>query len=112
MLTLTKLLDSQEYQDHITGKVALIHNVYYDTEDDYAAFIVVSDEIKYKHKDIKWPNVSRSEYNEMNVKITGAWTITRFFEVNNKLNVSIDHIDKTTMEVFEILLKQYSRGLA
>lgn len=114
MSTLTKemLLDSKIYKDYISGYVALIHNTYHDSKDkSYSAFIVVSDETKYKHKEIKWQDISRDEFKELQIKINGSWTITRFFKIGDNINVSVDYADLPTEKVFEILLSEYSRGL-
>lgn len=108
MLKLTEngLKESSEFKDWITGKVALIHNIYHDS-----TFIIVSDENDYEHEDIKWQDVSRSEFQEMNSRIEGSWTITRFFLLGDKIQVSVDHSDVKTEDIFKILLSQYSRGL-
>ena len=112
-LTLEKLQGSEQYQDWITGNVALIHNTYFDSKDQsYSAFIVVSDETDYMYKNIKWQDVSRPEFQEMQQQIKGNWTITRFFEMSGKIQVSVDYQDISTQKVFELLLSQYSRGLS
>ena len=111
-LTEEILKSSEKYQDWITGNVALIHNVYYDSPNqDYCAFIVVSDETKYNFENIKWQDVSRPEFLQMQTKIEGNWTITRFFPNGDKIQVSIDHENISTKEVFRLLLSEYSRGL-
>ena len=109
-LTLEILKNSKEYKDWVFGEVLLIHNTYHDSEDkSYSAFIVISDENEYS--DIKWQDVSRDEFIELQNKIRGQWTITRFFELGNKIRVSVDYQDIPTKEVFEVLLSKYSRGL-
>lgn len=85
MFTKEKLQNSKEFKDWIHGKVALIHNTYLDKV-SYAAFIVI-------HSDM------------------GKWTITRFFKTGDKIQVSVDYKDISTVEVFELLLSEYSRGL-
>lgn len=113
ILTTESLKNSQEYKEWILGRVALIHNVYHNSKDQvYPAFIVVSDEEEYKHKDIKWQMVSRGEFQEMQQKINGNWTITRFFTIGCSIQVSVDYQDISTEDVFELLLNRYSRGLA
>lgn len=81
------LKNSQEFKDWVTGKVALIHNVYYDSKEPYASYIVL-------HSDM------------------GKWTITRFFEMSGKIQVSNDYVNISTEEVFKLLLSKYSRGLS
>ncbi len=87
MFTEEVLKNSKEFKDWITGKVALIHNVYYDSKESYATWIVVQGDM-------------------------GKWTITRFFEMSGKIQVSNDHVDISTEETMKILLSDYSRGLA
>ena len=87
MLTEEILKNSKEFKDWVTGRIALIHNVYHDSPvTTYKTFIVL-------HSDM------------------GKWTITRFFTIGSKLNVSEDHKDISTEEAFKILLTEYSRGL-
>lgn len=115
MENLTKeiLKNSTEYKDWVVGNVVMIHNVYFDSKDkSYSAFIVISDETDYKFKDIKWQDVSRNEFQEMQQQIKGSWTITRFFKTGNKIQVSVDYSDISTEQVFKLLLSEYSRGLA
>jgi hypothetical protein len=80
------LKSSKEFAEWVTGKVALIHNTYYDSKEPYASYIVL-------HSDM------------------GKWTITRFFEMGGNIHVSNDHVDISTKEVFKLLLTSYSRGL-
>jgi hypothetical protein len=86
MLTKETLKISKEFKEWITGKVALTHNVYYDSKEPYATYIVL-------HSDM------------------GKWTITRFFEMGGKIQVSVDYENISTEEVFKLLLNEYSRGL-
>ena len=87
MFTEKILKDSKEFKDWISGKVALIHDLYHDDKfGDSPAFIVL-------HQDM------------------GKWTITRFFEIGGKIQISNDHVDISTEEVFKLLLSRYSRGL-
>ena len=44
----------------------------------------------------------------MEQKIKGNWTITRFFEMGGKIQVSIDYQDISTEEVFKLLLSKCS----
>ena len=112
-LTEEKLKSSEIYKDWIAGEVALIHNTYFDSKDQsYSAFIVVSDENDYMYKNIKWQDTSRPEFQQMQEQIEGKWTITRFFEMGGKIQVSVDYQDISTKEVFKLLLSEYSRGLA
>lgn len=112
-LTEEILKSSEIYKDWITGEVALIHNTYFDSKNQsYVAYIIVSDETDYMYKNIKWQDVSRHEFQEMQQQITGNWTITRFFEIGGKIQVSVDYQDISTKEVFRLLLSEYSRGLA
>ena len=87
MFTEKILKNSKEFKDWVTGRVALIHNTNYDSKEPYATWIVL-------HSDM------------------GKWTITRFFEMGGKIQVSNDHIDISTEETFKLLLSDYSRGLA
>lgn len=86
MFTEEILKNSKEFKEWVTGRVALIHNTYYDSKDPYATWIVL-------HSDM------------------GKWTITRFFEIGGKIQVSNDHVDISTEETFKLLLSDYSRGL-
>lgn len=113
MLTEEILKQSTIFKDWITGKISLMHNCYYDSADkSYSAFIVVSDETDYKYDKTKCHDVSRKEFQELTTKINGNWTITRFFEMGGKIQVSVDYSDIPTEKVFSLLLSQYSRGLA
>ena len=87
MFTEEKLKESKEFKEWISGRVALIHNCYYDSKDPYGSYIVL-------HSDM------------------GKWTITRFFEMGNKIQVSVDYSDISTEETFKLLLSEYSRGLS
>ena len=87
MFTEETLKASKEFKEWITGRVALIHNCYYDSKEPYGSYIVL-------HSDM------------------GLWTITRFFEMNNKIQVSQDQVDISTEECFKLLLSEYSRGLS
>jgi len=89
MFTEEILKNSKEFKDWVTGRVALIHNTYYDSKVPYQTYIVI-------HSDM------------------GKWTITRFWKSIGKdiINVSNDHVDISTEEVFKLLLSDYSRGLA
>lgn len=86
MLTEEILKNSKEFKEWVTGRVALIHNVYYDSKEPYTTWIVL-------HSDM------------------GKWTITRFFEMGGKIQVSNDHVNISTDETFKLLLSDYSRGL-
>lgn len=91
MLTEEILKNSKEFKEWVDGRIALIHNTYYDSEDkSYASFIVIHS-----------PKESM-----------GKWTITRFFEMGGKIQVSVDAQNISTIEVFVKLLSDYSRGLA
>lgn len=87
--TKLQLQESPEFKTWVTGKVVMIHDVYYDSGDDYAAYIVI-------HKD----------------KL-GKYTITRFFKSlgTNKVQVSVDYTSLAAEEVFVKLLMEYSSGL-
>lgn len=87
MFTKELLTNSKEFKEWATGRVALIHNTYYDSKEPYATWIVL-------HSDM------------------GKWTITRFWKGSDKIHVSNDHVNISTEEVFPILLSEYSRGLA
>lgn len=87
MFTEEILKNSKEFKEWVTGRVALIHNTYYDNKEPYATWIVL-------HSDM------------------GKWTITRFFEGGGKIQVSNDHVNVSTEETFKLLLSDYSRGLA
>lgn len=86
MLTEKTIKESPEFKKWATGRVALIHNTYHDSKEPYAAYIVL-------HSDM------------------GKWTITRFFEIGGKLQVSNDYVNISTEETFKLLLTKYSRGL-
>ena len=86
LLTEEVLKNSEEFKKWITGKVSIIHNTYYDSKEIYYSWIVL-------HSDM------------------GKWTITRFFEMGGKIQVSNDYVDISTEEIFKILLSKYSRGL-
>jgi len=86
MFTEEVLKNSEVFREWVTGKVALIHNTYHDSKDPYYVWIVL-------HSDM------------------GKWTITRFFEMGDKIQVSNDHVDISSEEVFKLLLSDYSRGL-
>ena len=86
MFTEEVLKNSEVFKRWVTGKVALIHNIYYDSKEPYATYIVL-------HSDM------------------GKWTITRFFEMGGEIQVSNDHVDISSEEVFKLLLSDYSRGL-
>jgi len=93
MFTEENLKNSTEFKEWITGRIALMHNTYFDSKEPYQTYIVV-------HSDM------------------GKWTITRFWKSPNrkdeldKIHVSNDHVEISTEEVFKILLSDYSRGLA
>jgi hypothetical protein len=87
MFTEEILKNSKEFKEWVTGRIALIHNTYYDSKEPYATYIVL-------HSDM------------------GKWTITRFFEMGGKIQVSNDYVDISTEETFKLLLSDYSRGLA
>jgi len=93
MFTEENLKNSTEFKEWITGRIALMHNTYFDSKEPYQTYIVV-------HSDM------------------GKWTITRFWKSPNrkdeldKIHVSNDHVEISTEEVFKILLADYSRGLA
>lgn len=114
MLTEEILKQSTTFKDWITGKISLIHNCYYDSADkSYSAFIVVSDETDETNcNDVFCQKISRKEFQELTTKISGNWTITRFFEMGGKIQVSVDYSDIPTEKVFSLLLSKYSRGLA
>jgi hypothetical protein len=77
MLTEEILKNSQEFKDWVTGSF-LIHNLF---DDVYPTYIVV-------HSDSNKDN----------------WTITRFFLMGGKIQVSNDHVDISTEETFKLLL--------
>jgi hypothetical protein len=78
MLTEKILKESKEFKEWIHGEVVLTHNIYPDT------FIVI-----HKYQEIQ------------------KYYITRFFELGNKIQVSVDAQNKTAEEVFQILLSKY-----
>lgn len=92
MFTEEVLKASKEFKDWVTGRVALIHNVYHDSQEPYAVYIVI-------HSDM------------------GKYTITRFWQSPNrkdqldKIYVSNDYVDVSSEEVFTALVTDYSRGL-
>lgn len=92
MFTEEILKNSTEFKDWVTGRVALIHNTYFDSVEPYQTYIVL-------HSDM------------------GKWTITRFWRSPNRkdqldrIHVSNDYVDISTEEVFKLLLSKYSRGL-
>lgn len=91
MFTEEQLKNSQEFKDWIKDKVALIHNTYFDSEQPYGSYIVLTSNM-------------------------GKWTITRFWQnsfsdIKAKINVSVDYNNISTEEVFKLLLTKYSRGL-
>ncbi len=110
MFTQEKLTNSQEFKDWVTGEIALIHNTYHDAKEPYQSWIVVSDENEYQSITLK--DMSNPKLEDLMGRIKGSWTITRFFEMNGKIQVSVDFSDITTEEVFKVLLSKYSRGLA
>jgi hypothetical protein len=93
MFTEEILKNSKEFKEWVTGRVALIHNNYYDSEKSFATYIVLHSAM-------------------------GKWTITRFWQSPNrkdrlgKIYANNDHVDISTEETFKILLSDYSRGLA
>jgi len=89
MLTEETLKNSDTYKNWITGLVMLIHNTYWDSTEPYAAYIVI-----WIPKDGM-----------------GKFSITRFFEMGRKIHASADYGNLSAKEVFEVLLKNYSRGL-
>ena len=86
MFTEEKLKSSTEFKEWVNGRIALIHNCYYDSKEPYGSYIVL-------HSDM------------------GKWTITRFFEMAEKIYVSEDYSNISTEDVFRVLLADYSRGL-
>lgn len=93
MFTEQQLKDSAEFKEWVMGEVALIHNCYYDAKEPYGSYIVLSKE------DDDEPDL---------------YSITRFFKHigSNHIYVSVDHQNITHQKVFELLLSDYSRGLA
>ena len=87
MFTEEELKNSKEFADWVSGRVSLIHNIYYDSKEPNQAYIVL-------HACIR------------------KWTITRFFKMGSKIQVSNDCVDISSEEVFKLLLSRYSRGLA
>jgi hypothetical protein len=94
MLTKEKLIESKEFNAWIkTDKVILIHSPY---EGGYPAFVVI-----------------HSSDNE-----PAKFSITRFWQSPNrqdqldKIRVSCDHKDVTAIDVFGILLNDYSKPLS
>jgi len=91
MFTEEELKNSEEFKTSIIGRVALIHNVYYDSEGE-PLYIVL--------------------YSQM-----GKWTIMRFWKSPNKktelnkIRVKKDYQNISTEEAFKVLLSEYSRGL-
>lgn len=92
MLTEEDLKNSKEFKEWITGRVALIHNLYPDSEEPFPTYIVI-------HSDM------------------GKWTFTRFWRSPNrkdqldKIHVGNDYENISTEDAFKILLSDYSRGL-
>ena len=92
MFTEQQLKESAEFKEWVTPEnVVLIHNCYYDSKEPYGSYIVISKE------DDDNPSL---------------YTITRFFQGGNNINVSVDYQDVTAEEIFPLLLSDYSGGLA
>lgn len=93
MFTEQQLKESSEFKEWIQGEIALIHNCYFDAKEPYGAYIVISKE------DDDEPEL---------------YSITRFFQHlgSNHVYTSVDHQNITAKKVFELLLSEYSRGLA
>lgn len=87
MLTKEILLASKEYKDWVKKEPFLIHNVYYDSSENYAVFIVII------------------------LNKNDKFDIIRFFEGGNKIQVSCDYQNLSIEETFKKLLSDYSRGL-
>lgn len=86
-MTDQELKDSTQFKEWIDGRVDLIHNPYYDNKPTYdTTRIVISSDM-------------------------GKNTITRFFEMGGKIQVSVDYRDISIEETYKILLKHYSRRL-
>ncbi len=87
LLTEDILKASSQFKEWINGTVHLIHNCYYDSKEPYGSFIVV---------------------HSINDKY---FTITRFFLMGGKIQVSQDYVEVSMNKVFQLLLSDYSRGL-
>lgn len=92
MFTEEILKNSNEFKESITGRIILIHNTYYDSENINPAYIVI-------HSDF------------------GKFTITRFWQSPNrkdmpdKIYSKNDYENISSEEVFKKLLSHYSKGL-
>ena len=109
MFTEEKLKNSKEFKEWVTGNIALIHNLYHDTKEPYQTWIVISDENEYET--VKNIDMGRNQFNELLERILGKWTITRFFEMNGKIQVSVDQSDISTDMLLKLLMTKYSKGL-
>jgi len=85
MLTIKTLEASELYLLWVTARVVLTRNIY---RDGNATFIVIQD------------------------LGNGKYSITRFFETVENMNVSLDHKELTSEEVFKVLTEEYSVGLS
>lgn len=95
MLTIENLKNSQIYKNFISGEVVLIHNPYYDTDKKGKenTYIVI-------HSD-------RNTY-----RITRFWISPNRRDQLDRIHASIDYTGLSAKETFQILLSEYSRGLA
>ncbi len=86
-MTKETLMQSPIFKEWVDGKVSIVHNTYAENKDISPAYIVI-----HSQKD--------------------KYTITRFFELGTKMHASVDYTDISAERVFELLLTEYSRGLA
>lgn len=92
MFTEEILKKSNEFDMWITGRVAIIHDLYDEDSANDQTFIILHSTM-------------------------GKWTITRFIMTSitkskNNIYVSNDYVDISTEEAFELLLSEYSCRLS
>ncbi len=120
-MTTEELQNSPVFKEWAKGKVVLIHNTYYDSQEGLPSYIVITQrELKHLEiQDFNYDSRAFELYKEgKHPQYKDSYRITRFWKSPNrkdqldKIHVSVDHADINAQQAFEILLSDYSRGLA
>ncbi len=116
-MTPEELKNSPVFKEWVKGKVVLIHNTYFDAKEPFYSYIVISQkELKdLELEDFAYDSHSFELYKEgKNPQYKDSYRITRFWKnpASEIIHISVDQTDITAHKAFELLLSEYSRGLA